>query len=136
MKTTRRYFLACGVVLVGLCFASMGCSSAIDKVVDNQIVKLVEEENKKLPRSVAHGVMLIRLDYNEDDNKLVMNYSVPDKAKFNANFGRIKQETNAEVAKNGSLKKAFEHGVRLFHEFYTDDELSGEPFQTFQSPNR
>lgn len=123
------------VALVCLIVASLtlGCASAVDKVVDNKVSKMVAEENEKLPASVGHGIELNRITYDESSNQLHMKYSVPDQRKFNASLGRVKSETNKRVLNNGSLVRALDNGVRVIHDFYTSKDASGTPFKTFET---
>jgi len=113
------------LLLCGIAFVASGCSSAIDRIVDDKVATMLEQENKKLPADVGQGIQLIEMRYDADRNKLTMIYQVPDQRMLTEGFEQIKTETSQRVKSNEALTRALDNGIEVHHEFHTGEIKQG-----------
>ena len=94
-----------------------GCSSVIDNIVDDRVADAIEQERKKLPHHLDHGLSMTDLEYDPETNQITAIYSVPNQDLLDQHFDEIQTKANRRVRNNGQLQRAMENGIRIFHEF-------------------
>ena len=118
-------------------FLTHGCAKIKDRIVDNEVQRAVDEQNRKLPADLEHGISLVRVDYNKNDNQIILTYTVDDRQLFNQHFNRIKFRVKKRVDSNDGLQRAFENGVQVFHEFrVATDDHAGDLLRRFESEQK
>ena len=110
-------YLAVTVMLVAAVMTFAGCSSVIDNIVDDRVAEAIEEQRKKLPHNLDHGISMTELEYDPETNQITMIYTVPDPNLLDQHFDKIQSKAHRRVRNNGQLQRAMENGVRIFHEF-------------------
>jgi hypothetical protein len=99
-----------------------GCSSPLDQIMDNQVARIVEEQNQKLPVNLENGIELTRINYDADSNLLTLRYTVEDRQTVRSHIGKIRREAQQRVRADAGLQRALQNGIRVFHEFRSRGE--------------
>ena len=114
-------------------FAVLGCATSVtDAIVDNEVKKILAEENKKLPQDLGNGIELTSVTYAAENNRLTLNYRVEDPAGFRQHLDKVKFETKKRTRNNGGLQRALANNIQVFHDFKASSD--GHTLESFETP--
>ena len=114
-------------------FGGLGCANSVtDVIVDNEVQKILAEENKKLPQDLGNGIELKNVAYDSENNRLTLNYTVADPASFQQYLDKIKFETKKRTRNNGSLQRALANDLQIFHDFKSNAD--GQLLKSYETP--
>jgi len=114
-------------------FGGLGCANSVtDVIVDNEVQKILAEENKKLPQDLGNGIELKNVAYDSENNRLTLNYTVADPASFQQYLDKIKFETKKRTRNNGGLQRALANNISVYHEFKARSD--GQVLDSFETP--
>lgn len=122
------------LLLIATCFSVLGfvgCSGAIDKVVDSRVSSLVDEQNKKLPADISDGVTLNKVEYDKDSNLLTLLYTCVNAGQVKGNLKKLEFQTNKRARNDGSITQALERGIKVEHHFFAEGQQ--QPFHVFET---
>ena len=114
MNLNRLTVIGLAVVLLA---GILGCSAAIDRVIDDQVSKAIENEKKKLPLDLEHGIRMTDIQYQSAENLLTLVYVVEDRIVLDQYFDEVESSAHDRVRNNAALQRALDNGIRVFHEF-------------------